>query len=152
MIGYWPACFPQKKLTTVESSILEKAFWKMIFGSENAVAVYGFLKTCFHKATNLNDYVKKDDDKDDSGDRYRDIMTAQFKWSLYNKCFSIKIRISAIISSKKLITFGLIMFLLMRDHQYQLSFMNMTITPLKWVFTFEDHGMIQSLENWKNSW
>ena len=39
--GYWPAFFPQRKLVD-EGSRLEKAFWEMILGNENALAVYGF--------------------------------------------------------------------------------------------------------------
>ena len=29
--GYWPASFPQRKLTKDEGSILEEAFWKKCF-------------------------------------------------------------------------------------------------------------------------
>ena len=43
--GYWPAYFPQRKLTRDEGSILEKAFWEIIFGSEDVLPVYEFLKT-----------------------------------------------------------------------------------------------------------
>ena len=83
--GYWPAYFPQKKLTGDESSVFEKAFWEMIFVSENALAVYGFLKTNFRMVTNLNDYVKDDDDGDAFGYLYRDNMIAQFSQDIYNK-------------------------------------------------------------------
>ena len=40
--GYWPLYFPERKLTRDEGSILEKAFWEMIFGSVDALADYGF--------------------------------------------------------------------------------------------------------------
>ena len=52
----------------------------MIFGSENALAVYGFLKTYFQMVAKLNDYVKGDDDDDvDFEYHYGDNMIAQFK-------------------------------------------------------------------------
>ena len=90
MNGYWPVSFPQKKLTRDEGSILQKDFWERIFGSENVLAVYGFLKTAFKMVIKLNDYVKDDDDddKDDFGYHYRDNLIAQFKQVLYNKSFS----------------------------------------------------------------
>ena len=86
--GYWPACFPQKKLTRDEGNIIEKAFWEIIFGCENSLAVYGFLKTYFKLVTNLKDYVKDDDDDDDFRYHYRDNMIAQFKQDFWNKSFS----------------------------------------------------------------
>ena len=33
--GYWPACLPQRKLTTDEGMILEKGFWEKIFTTED---------------------------------------------------------------------------------------------------------------------
>ena len=37
-----------KKKAGDEGSILEKAFWEKVFGIENALALYGFLKIlCF---------------------------------------------------------------------------------------------------------
>ena len=55
--GYWPAYFPQRKLTRDEGSILEKTFWEMIYGSEYVLPVYGFLKTYIMMVTNMKDYV-----------------------------------------------------------------------------------------------
>ena len=40
--GYWPAYFPQRKLTRDESSRLENALWVMIFGSEMHWLCIGF--------------------------------------------------------------------------------------------------------------
>ena len=40
--GYWPAYFPQRKLTRDEGMILEKAFWEMIFVTEDCIEVYNF--------------------------------------------------------------------------------------------------------------
>ena len=67
----------------------------MIFGSEDDLPVYGFLKTYIMMVTNLKDYVKddddgEDDDKDDFGYHYRDIMIAQFKQDVSNKNFSFQ--------------------------------------------------------------
>ena len=67
----------------------------MIFGSENVLLVYEFLKTYFMMVTYLNDYVKDDDDdddKDDFGYHYRDNMIGQFKQYLNNKNFSPQIQ------------------------------------------------------------
>ena len=58
--GYWPAFFPQKKLTRDDSMVLEKVFWEMMFGSVDVLPVYGFLKTYIMMVTNLKDYVKLD--------------------------------------------------------------------------------------------
>ena len=75
-----------------EGSILENAFWEMIFGSVNDLPVYGFLETCFMMVTNLNNYVTddEDDDKDEFGYYYRDNMTAQFEKDLLNKNISVQ--------------------------------------------------------------
>ena len=53
--GYWSAYFPQIKLTRDESSILEKTFWEMIFGSVDVLPVYGFSKTYILMVTNMKD-------------------------------------------------------------------------------------------------
>ena len=43
--GYYPAYFPQRKLTGVESIKLEKAFWKMFFATRDIKEVEEF---CIH--------------------------------------------------------------------------------------------------------
>ena len=84
-----PAFVSRRKLTRDEGCKLEKSLWEMICGSENALAVSGFLKTYFKIVTNLNDYVKaKDDDDVDFEYDYRDNMIAQFKKCYFNKSFS----------------------------------------------------------------
>ena len=45
--GYWPAFFPQRKLTRDEGMKLDKAFWETIYNSVEVVALYDFLKTIF---------------------------------------------------------------------------------------------------------
>ena len=82
--GYWPAYFPQKKLTRGEVGILEKAFSETIFGSEDVLPVYGFLQTYFLMVTNLNDYLTNDPDDDDADFRYDYTFAtiAQFKQDL----------------------------------------------------------------------
>ena len=52
--GYWPAYFPQRNLTRDEGMILEKAFWEMIFTTQDCIEVYEFLKTYFRMCTNIN--------------------------------------------------------------------------------------------------
>ena len=89
--GYWPVYFPQRKLSRDKSSILEKAIGEMIFGSEDVLPVYRFVKTYFRMDTNLNEYVEDDDgedvDKDDFGQYYSNNMIAQFREGLYSRNF-----------------------------------------------------------------
>ena len=43
--GYWPAFFPERKLTRDEDMKLEKAFWEVIFTSnDNDLALFDFFK------------------------------------------------------------------------------------------------------------
>ena len=68
------------KLTRDEGSILKKAFWQMIFGSEEVLPVYGFFKTYIKMATNKKDYVTLDLHYDaDFRYNYRDTMIFQFE-------------------------------------------------------------------------
>ena len=88
--GYWPAFFQQSKLNKDEGMQLEKAFWEMIFVTNECVEVYDFLKTCFRMCTNINNHVPihpwfDDPDEEQWGCGYRDDMLAQFKQDLYNK-------------------------------------------------------------------
>ena len=55
--GYWPAFFPQRKLTRDEGMKVEKAFWEMIFVTNEGVELYDFLKTHFTTCTNINNHV-----------------------------------------------------------------------------------------------
>ena len=79
-------------MTRSEGSRLEKAFWEIIFGSEDVLPVYGYLKTYIMMITNMKDYVTLDPDDDDADFTYscRDTMIAQFKQDLYNKLFSFQ--------------------------------------------------------------
>ena len=72
--------------------ILEKAFWEMIFGIEDALRVYGFLKTYIMMVTNMKNYVTLDPDDDDAYFRYiyRETMISHFKQGLYNKNFILQ--------------------------------------------------------------
>ena len=89
--GYWPAFFPQRKLTRDEGMKLEKAFWEMIFvSSTECIEVYDFLKTYFRMCTNITNHVPIrlwfDDPNEEEqwGCGYRDDMITQFKQDLYN--------------------------------------------------------------------
>ena len=63
----------------------------MIFGTEDVLPVYGFLKLFLRMAKILNDYLKDDDDDyDDFGYHYRDNTVDRFKQDLYNKTFSLQ--------------------------------------------------------------
>ena len=56
--GYWPAFFPQRKLTRDEGIKLEKAFWEVILTSnDNDLALFEFLKLYFRMCTNITDHV-----------------------------------------------------------------------------------------------
>ena len=81
--GYWSTYSPQRKMTTGDDSILEKAFWEVIFGSEVILPVSGFLETYNMIFTNTKGYFTLDDDDDDDDDdftiKYRDNMIAQFR-------------------------------------------------------------------------
>ena len=95
--GYWPAFFPQRKLTRDEGIKLEKAFWEMIFvSSEECVEMYDFLKTYFMMCTNITNHVPIrlwfDDpyEEEQWGSGYRDDMMAQFKQDLYNKNYTLQ--------------------------------------------------------------
>ena len=95
--GYWPAFFPQRKLTRDEGIKLERAFWEMVYMSnDNDLAVFDFLKLYFRMCTNITDHVPIrywDDDPDEGeqwGYGYKDDMIAQFEQDLYNKNFTLQ--------------------------------------------------------------
>ena len=94
--GFWPPCFPQRKLTRDEGIKLEKAFWEMIFVTNECVEVYGFLKTYFRMCTNIKNYVPvrpwfDDPDEEEHWEcGYRDDMIAQYKQDFYNKNFTLQ--------------------------------------------------------------
>ena len=96
--GYWPAFFPQRKLTRDEGIKLEKAFWEVILTSnDNDLALFDFLKLYFRMCTNINNYVPVrlwDDGwgkkEEQWGYGYKDDMIAQFKQDLYNKHFTLQ--------------------------------------------------------------
>ena len=68
----------------------------MIFGSEDVLPVYDFLKTYFRMCTNLNNYVPvrplfdDEDEEEQWGYGFRDFMIAQYKQHLYSKNFSLQ--------------------------------------------------------------
>ena len=95
--GYWPAFFPQRKLTRDEGIKLEKAFWELILTSnDNDLALFDFLKLYFRMCTSINNYVPvrlwfdDPDEEEQWGYGFRDDMLAQFKQDLYNKHFTLQ--------------------------------------------------------------
>ena len=95
--GYWPAFFPQRKLTRDEGMKLERAFWEMIYMSnDNVLALFDFSKLYFRMCTNINNHVTirpwfgDPDEEDQWGYGYRDDMIAQFEQDLYNKNFTLQ--------------------------------------------------------------
>ena len=95
--GYWPAFFPQRKLTRDEGIKLERAFWEMIYMSnDNDLALFDFLKIYFRMCTNITDHIPirywdDDPDKDEQwGYGYKNDMIAQFEQDLYNKNFTLQ--------------------------------------------------------------
>ena len=95
--GYWPAFFPQRKLTRNEGIKLEKAFWEVILTSnDNDLALFEFLKLYFRMCTNITNHVPiglwldDPDEEEQWGYVYRDDMIAHFKQDLYNKHFTLQ--------------------------------------------------------------
>ena len=97
--GYWPAFFPQRKLTRDEGMKLEKAFWEVIFTSnDNDLALFEFLKLYFRMCTNITDHVpvrywdyySDGNEEEQWGYGYKDDMIARFKQDLYNKNFTLQ--------------------------------------------------------------
>ena len=95
--GYWPAFFPQRKLTRDEGKNLEKAFWEVIpTSNDNDLALFDFLKLYFRLCTNINNYIPvrlwfdDPDEEEQWGYGYRDDMIAQFKQDLYNKNYTLQ--------------------------------------------------------------
>ena len=98
---YWPAFFPQRKLTKDEGMKLEKAFWEVIFTSnDNDLALFECLILYFRMCTNITDHVPirywdyYDDGNEEEqwGYGYRDDMITQFKQDLYNKNYTLQNR------------------------------------------------------------
>ena len=95
--GYWPAFFPQRKLTRDESFKLERALWEMIYMSnDNDLALFDFLKLYFRMCTNINNHVPirpwfgDPDEEEQWGYDYRNDMISQFEQDLYNKNFTLQ--------------------------------------------------------------
>ena len=87
--GYWPAYFPQRKLTGDEGMILEKAFWKMIYANRGSEEMFEFLITYFMMMTNLKNYVL---DCEEFRKEFKETFTDQFEHDLINKSFSSDIK------------------------------------------------------------
>ena len=94
---YWPAFFPQRKLTRDEGMKLEKAFWEMIYNSnDNDLPLFDILKIYFRMCTNINKHVPirpwlgDPDEEEQWGYCYRDDMIAQFEQDFYNKKFTLQ--------------------------------------------------------------
>ena len=81
--GYWPAFFPQRKLTRDEGNILEMAFWKMFFNTRNK-ELDDFLIIYFTMTSNLKNHTS---DIEEFRNEFRNIMEGQFENDLYNKSF-----------------------------------------------------------------
>ena len=87
MNGYWPAYFPQRKLTGDEGMTLEKAFWKMIYANRGSEEMREFLITYLMMVTNLKNYVL---DCEEFRKEFKENLTDQFMDDLINKSFSSK--------------------------------------------------------------
>ena len=83
--GYTPASFAQRKLTRDEGSVLEKAFWKMIFATKIIKEVDVFLTIYFVMVTNLKYYFK---DSEEFRKEFRVMIEGHPEQDLY-KNFSI---------------------------------------------------------------
>ena len=154
--GYWPAFFPQRKLTRDEGIKLERAFWDMIYMSnDNDLAVFDFLKLYFRMCTNITDHVPirpwfdDPDEEEQWGYGYRDDMIAQFEQDLYNKNYTLqdqgKKTIQLILSRIEL-NFGLILLVTIKV-QYLIIFMIMIITMKDLIILLVDGKKFPILEN-----
>ena len=95
--GYWAMFFPQRKLTRDEGMRLERAFWEMIYMSnDNDLALFDFLKLYFRMCTNKSNHVPirpwfdDPDEEEQWGYGYRDDVIAQFEQDLYNKNYTLQ--------------------------------------------------------------
>ena len=84
--GYWPAYFPQKKLTRDENFILEKVSWKMFSATRDIKEVKEFWLTYFMMTTNLKDFILED--SEELRKAFTDTMDGQCELDLYIKSFS----------------------------------------------------------------
>ena len=85
--GYTPAYFRNRKLTSDEGSILDKAFWKMFFATRDIKEVGEFWLTYFMMTTNMIEYFLEEK-YDEATKVFRDTMEGQFEHNLYSKFFS----------------------------------------------------------------
>ena len=95
--GFSPAFFPQRKLTRDEGMKLERAFWEMIYNSNDIdLALFDFLKVYFRMCTIINNHVpirqwlSDPDEEKQWRYGYRDDMIAQFEQDLYFKTFILQ--------------------------------------------------------------
>ena len=154
--GYWPAFFPQRKLTRDEVMKLERAFWEVILTSnDNDLALFDFLKLYFRMCTNITDHVPirlwfdDPDEEEQWGYGYRDDMVAQFKQDIYitkNTLFKIKVKMTQLILSRTELNFGLILLLTIKV-QYLITFMIIIITTKDLIILFEVQKYFLRLEN-----
>ena len=95
--GYWPMFFPQSRLTRDEGMRLERAFWEMIYMSnDNDLALFDFLKLYFRMCTSITDHIPihpwfdDPDEEEQWGYGNKDDMLAQFEQDLYNKNYTLQ--------------------------------------------------------------
>ena len=86
--GYWPAYFPQRKLTVDEGMILEKGFWKMVYANIGSEEMREFLITYFLMLRNLKNYAL---DCEEYRKEFKEIITDQFELDWIKKHFSSEI-------------------------------------------------------------
>ena len=138
--------FPQRKLTRDEGIKLERAFWEMIYMSnDNDLALFDFLKLYLRMCTNITDHIPirpwfdDPDEEEQRGYGYRDDMIALFEQDLYNKItlFKIKVKTIQLILSRIELNFGLILLVTIKA-QYLIIFMIMIITMKDLIILFVD--------------
>ena len=83
-MGFGQHIFHRKKMRLDEGSILEKAFWRMIFATRDIKEVVKFLRTFFMMVANSNDYITG---YKEFREEFRGIMEGQFGHDLGNKSF-----------------------------------------------------------------
>ena len=121
--GFWPEFFPQRKLTRDESIKLEKAFWEVIFTSnDNDLALFEFLKLYFRMCTNITDHVpirywgcySDGNEEEQWGYGYKDDTILNKIYITKILLFKIKVKMIRLILSRIELNFGLILLVMMK--------------------------------------
>ena len=88
--GFWPAYFPQSKLTKDENMRLEKFFWKMFFATRDIKEVEDFWLTYTILTIIMKDYFLRGNEEEVKK-VFRSTMQGQLEHDLYKKSLSVQL-------------------------------------------------------------